>query len=71
MRRRTGCEPGPDLLQRDPVAADPVRARSQYVGAWGDAETQAYYAALKTRLKVNVKDKLAAQAASADTAENR
>jgi len=26
---------------------------------------------LKTRLKVNVKDKLAAQAASADTAENR
>jgi peptidyl-prolyl cis-trans isomerase D len=59
------------VIGRDPVAADPVRARSQYVGAWGDAETQAYYAALKTRLKVNVKDKLAAQAASADTAENR
>ncbi len=59
------------VIGRDPVAADPVRARSQYVGAWGDAETQAYYAALKTRLKVSVKDKVAAQAASADTAENR
>lgn len=56
---------------RDPVAADPARARSQYVGAWGDAETQAYYAALKTRLKVSVNDKLAAQATRTEPAEGR
>ena len=37
---------------RDPVAADAARAQAQYAQAWADAEAQAYYAALKTRFKV-------------------
>ncbi|MFM9915217.1 MAG: SurA N-terminal domain-containing protein [Rhizobacter sp.] len=59
------------VIGRDPVAADPARARSQYVSAWGEAETQAYYAALKTRLKVSINDKLAAQAARPEPSESR
>ena len=43
------------VLGRDPVAADATRAQSQYAQAWGDAESQAYYAALKTRFKVEIK----------------
>jgi len=43
------------VLGRDPVAADAKRAQSQYAQAWGDAESQAYYAALKTRFKVEIK----------------
>ena len=43
------------VLGRDPVTADAARAQSQYAQAWGDAESQAYYAALKTRFKVEVK----------------
>ena len=42
------------VLGRDPVAADPLRSQSQYVQAWGDAESQAYYAALKARFKVEI-----------------
>jgi peptidyl-prolyl cis-trans isomerase D len=55
------------VLGRDPVAADAARAQAQYAQTWGDAEAQAYYAALKTRLKVKVEDNAlaAAQAASA------
>jgi peptidyl-prolyl cis-trans isomerase D len=54
------------VLGRDPIAADTNRAQAQYAQAWGDAETQAYYAALKARLKVDVKEKaVAADAASA------
>ena len=59
------------VIGRDPVAAEPARALSQYKAAWGDAETQAYYAALKTRLKVRVNDKVAAQAASTAPVESR
>ncbi len=59
------------VIGRDPVAADPARTRSQYVEAWGDAETQAYYAALKTRLKVSIDEKLAAQLMRAEPAEGR
>jgi peptidyl-prolyl cis-trans isomerase D len=56
------------VLGRDPIAADTKQGQSQYAQAWGDAETQAYYAALKTRLKTDVKDKaMAADAASAAT----
>ncbi len=40
------------VLGRDPVTADVSRAQSQYAQAWGDAESQAYYHALKTRFKV-------------------
>ena len=40
------------VLGRDPVAADATRAQAQYGQAWADAESQAYYAALKARYKV-------------------
>ncbi len=43
------------VLGRDPAVGDPVRAQTQYAQAWGDAESQAYYAALKTRYKVEIK----------------
>jgi len=42
------------VLGRDPVAADAARAQSQYAQAWGDAEAQAYYAALKSRFRVEI-----------------
>ena len=51
---------------RDPVAADPVKANSQYAQVWGDAEAQAYYAALKARYKVTIDG--AALAASREAA---
>ncbi len=59
------------VLGRDPVAADPARTRTQYAEAWGDAETQAYYAALKIRLKAQVNEKVAAQALRVEPAEGR
>ena len=40
------------VLGRDPAAGDPARAQGQYAQAWGDAEAQAYLAALKTAIKV-------------------
>ena len=40
---------------RDPATADAARAQSEYGRAWGDAEAQAYYNALKTRFNVSVK----------------
>jgi peptidyl-prolyl cis-trans isomerase D len=43
------------VLGRDPALADVQRAQQQYAQAWGDAESQAYYAALKARFKVDVK----------------
>ena len=43
------------LLGRDPVTADAARAQSQYGQAWADAESQAYYEALKKHLKVEIK----------------
>lgn len=42
------------VLGRDPAAADPARAASQYSQSWAAAEAQAYYAALKSRFKVEV-----------------
>jgi peptidyl-prolyl cis-trans isomerase D len=42
------------VLGRDPIAAETGRAQAQYAQAWGDAEAQAYYAALKSRLKVDI-----------------
>ncbi|MBC7955098.1 MAG: SurA N-terminal domain-containing protein [Cytophagales bacterium] len=42
------------VLGRDPVAADPTRASAQYAQSWSAAEAQAYYAALKSRFKVEV-----------------
>jgi peptidyl-prolyl cis-trans isomerase D len=43
------------VLGRDPQAMDAARAQTQYAQAWGDAESQAYYAALKARYKVEIK----------------
>jgi peptidyl-prolyl cis-trans isomerase D len=45
------------VLGRDPAAPDAARALPQMAQAVGEAETMAYYAALKTRLKVETKDK--------------
>lgn len=42
------------VLGRDPVAADAARAQAQYAQAWADAESQAYYGALRSRFKVEV-----------------
>ncbi|MEP7102034.1 MAG: peptidylprolyl isomerase, partial [Burkholderiales bacterium] len=55
------------VLGRDPVTADSARAQSQYAQAWGDAESQAYYSALKSRFKVEIKPN-ALPAAAADAA---
>ena len=43
------------IAGRDAALADERRGQQQYAQAWGDAEAQAYYAALKSRLKVDVK----------------
>jgi peptidyl-prolyl cis-trans isomerase D len=54
------------VLGRDPIAADAAGARGQYAQAWGDAEAQAYYQALKSRLKVEIKpDAMTGSASSA------
>jgi peptidyl-prolyl cis-trans isomerase D len=45
------------IIGRDPIAADTARAQAQYAQAFADAEAEAYYAALKSRLKAEVKDK--------------
>jgi peptidyl-prolyl cis-trans isomerase D len=54
------------VLGRDPTAGDATRAKAQYAQAWGDAESQAYYAALKSRLRVET----TAAAAAASAAQN-
>ena len=41
---------------RDPVRADTAQAQGQYAQAWGAAEAQAYYAALKSRFDVQILD---------------
>jgi peptidyl-prolyl cis-trans isomerase D len=43
------------VLARDPMTADPARAQAQYAKVWSAAESQAYYTALKSRFKVEVK----------------
>ena len=42
------------ILGRDPIAADATQASAQYAQSWAAAEAQAYYAALKSRFKVEV-----------------
>ena len=42
------------VLGRDPAAGDAKRAQAQYAQAWANAESQAYYEALKTRFKAEV-----------------
>jgi peptidyl-prolyl cis-trans isomerase D len=41
---------------RDPIAADPAKAQTQYAQVWADAEAAAYYSALKSRYKVSIND---------------
>ena len=54
------------IMGRDPSVGDLAKANSQYAQVWGDAEAQAYYAALKARYKVSIND--GALAASRDAA---
>ena len=56
------------VLGRDPVTADATRAQSQYAQAWGDAESQAYYNALKSRFKVEIKPGVMAATDAANAA---
>jgi peptidyl-prolyl cis-trans isomerase D len=56
------------VLGRDPAAGDAARGRDLYTRAWGDAETQAYYEALKLRFKVEIKPSAVAAAAAASAA---
>jgi peptidyl-prolyl cis-trans isomerase D len=44
------------LWGRDPGANDPARAKEQYALIWSDAESQAYYAALKARFKTTINE---------------
>ena len=53
------------VLGRDPLAADAARGQVQYGQTWADAETQAYFAALKSRFKVDIKAEATASPASA------
>ena len=56
------------VLPRDPGATDPARVQQQYAQAWADAESQAYYAALKLRLGAKTTE--AASAAASAPASN-
>ncbi|MCE9659621.1 MAG: SurA N-terminal domain-containing protein [Burkholderiales bacterium] len=58
------------LWGRDPSAADPVKAKEQYALVWGDAEAQAYYAALKSRYKTTINESALATRDSAASAPN-
>ncbi|MFT3665606.1 SurA N-terminal domain-containing protein [Piscinibacter sp.] len=52
------------LAGRDPAAGDAKQMQAQYGQAWGEAEAQAYYAALKQRFRAET---LAAAAKNAST----
>ncbi|MBS0446591.1 MAG: SurA N-terminal domain-containing protein [Proteobacteria bacterium] len=56
------------VLGRDPAAGDAKAAQGQYAQAWADAESQAYYAALKSRFKAEIRSD-AIEAASAAASE--
>jgi len=59
------------VLGRDPAAGDPARAAAQIAQALNDAETLAYYSALKTRLKVDIKNKSLVQSSEAASAATK
>ena len=42
------------VLGRDPTVGTPAQAQQQYSQAWTEAETQAYYAAMKKRFKAEI-----------------
>jgi peptidyl-prolyl cis-trans isomerase D len=51
------------VLGRDPATGDPRQLAGEYGQAWAEAETLAYYNALKTRFKVEIKSAPATEAA--------
>jgi len=51
------------VLGRDPATADATRAQAEYARAWADAESVAYYAALKSRYKVEIRPEVVSAAA--------
>ncbi len=53
------------VLGRDPAAGDPQRLQAQFGQAWGDAEAQAYLAALKNRFRAETLPSAARAASSA------
>lgn len=59
------------VIGRDPVVADAAQARAQYQQAWADAETQAYYSALKVRFKVQIDAKATAKSTAPEPATGR
>ncbi len=53
------------VLPREPLPEGDAALKGQYAQAWGNAETQAYLAALKTRFKAEIKPGTLGAAASA------
>lgn len=58
------------VLGRDPATADASRAQAEYAQAWGNAESQAYYAALKRRFDVEISPGALPAASAAGPASN-
>jgi len=58
------------VLGRDPVTADAARAQAEYAQAWGNAESLAYYAALKRRFNVEISPGALPAASAAGRAPN-
>lgn len=54
------------VLGRDTTAITDERGRQQFAQSWGDAEGQAYYAALKTRLRAQITEAADAAASTAN-----
>jgi len=53
------------VLGRDPATGDAQRLQAQYGQAWGDAESQAYYAALRARYRAETLPAAAGAASAA------
>jgi peptidyl-prolyl cis-trans isomerase D len=75
-----GIDLGPDgyavakvqkVIGRDPVVADAAQARNQYEQAWADAETEAYFGALKVRQKAQIDAKATAKATATEPTDGR
>ena len=58
------------VMGRDPTTADAARAQAEYAQAWGNAESLAYYAALKRRFNVEISPGALPSASAAGPAPN-
>ena len=58
------------VMGRDPTTADAARAQAEYAQAWGNAESLAYYAALKRRFNVEISPGALPAASAAGPAPN-